>query len=170
MTRSVAKSSRVAEHCIVDSHLLTYSDATRGLLVTDHVILNHGKVTWTTPELAPPSPNYHTTPTGVRFSSRLLRHKTSHSLTHSALDRFNVHRCPTRRVFSGTGIELVTRQATIRYLYHSATAATVGLGKSAKETHGILKEVYKNEAITSKSVYDWFKRFLKGWTNLENAA
>ncbi|GFV80611.1 uncharacterized protein TNCV_4617731 [Trichonephila clavipes] len=41
----------------------------------------------------------------------------------SALDRFNVHRCPTRRVFSGTGLELVTRQATIRYLYHSATAA-----------------------------------------------
>ncbi|GFU62839.1 hypothetical protein TNCV_4279211 [Trichonephila clavipes] len=26
----------------------------------------------------------------------------------SALDRFNVHRCPTRRVFSGTGIELMT--------------------------------------------------------------
>ncbi|GFX62208.1 hypothetical protein TNCV_3305821 [Trichonephila clavipes] len=34
--------------------------ATRGLLATDHVILNHGQVTWTTPELAPPSPNYHT--------------------------------------------------------------------------------------------------------------
>ncbi|GFX88001.1 uncharacterized protein TNCV_4374651 [Trichonephila clavipes] len=40
-----------------------------------------------------------------------------------ALDRFNVHRCPTRLVFSGTGLELVTSQATIRYLYHSATAA-----------------------------------------------
>ncbi|GFV57526.1 hypothetical protein TNCV_3270571 [Trichonephila clavipes] len=40
------------------------------------------------------------------------------------LYRFNVHRRPTRRVFSGTGIELVTKQATIRYLYHSATAAT----------------------------------------------
>ncbi|GFX86382.1 hypothetical protein TNCV_2562711 [Trichonephila clavipes] len=26
----------------------------------------------------------------------------------SALDRFNVHRCPTRRVFSGTGLELMT--------------------------------------------------------------
>ncbi|GFV75573.1 uncharacterized protein TNCV_2240221 [Trichonephila clavipes] len=38
--------------------------ATRGLLATDHVILNHGQVTWTTPELAPPSPNYHTTPMG----------------------------------------------------------------------------------------------------------
>ncbi|GFV11772.1 hypothetical protein TNCV_977611 [Trichonephila clavipes] len=45
---------------------------TRGLLVTDHVILNHGQVTWTTPELAPSSPNYHTTPTGGRFSSRQI--------------------------------------------------------------------------------------------------
>ncbi|GFW74422.1 fatty acid synthase [Trichonephila clavipes] len=43
--------------------------ATRGLLATDHVILNHGQVTWTTPELAQSSPNYHTTPTGGRFSS-----------------------------------------------------------------------------------------------------
>ncbi|GFX66086.1 uncharacterized protein TNCV_4102261 [Trichonephila clavipes] len=41
----------------------------------------------------------------------------------SALDRFNVHRCPTRRVFSGTGLEPVTKQATVRCLYHSATAA-----------------------------------------------
>ncbi|GFW93181.1 hypothetical protein TNCV_3333411 [Trichonephila clavipes] len=46
--------------------------ATRGLLATDHVILNHGQVTWTTPELAPPSPNYHSTPTGGRFSSRQI--------------------------------------------------------------------------------------------------
>ncbi|GFW24529.1 hypothetical protein TNCV_2403941 [Trichonephila clavipes] len=38
--------------------------ATRGILETDHVILNHGQVTWTTSELAPPSPNYHTTATG----------------------------------------------------------------------------------------------------------
>ncbi|GFW05560.1 transposable element Tcb1 transposase [Trichonephila clavipes] len=42
----------------------------------------------------------------------------------SALDRFNVHCCPTRWVFSGTGLEFVTRQATIRYIYHSAAAAT----------------------------------------------
>ncbi|GFT56684.1 hypothetical protein TNCV_1268351 [Trichonephila clavipes] len=46
--------------------------ATRGLLATDHVILNHGQVTWTTPELAPPSPNYHITPTGGRFSARQI--------------------------------------------------------------------------------------------------
>ncbi|GFT84348.1 transposable element Tc1 transposase [Trichonephila clavipes] len=35
------------------------------------VILNHGQATWTTPEL-PPSPNYHTTPTGGRLSSQLI--------------------------------------------------------------------------------------------------
>ncbi|GFU06172.1 uncharacterized protein TNCV_4764901 [Trichonephila clavipes] len=56
------------------------------------VILNHGQVTWTTPELAPP-----------------LLSTTPHQREDvSALDRFNVHRCPTRRVFSGTGIELMT--------------------------------------------------------------
>ncbi|GFU02501.1 hypothetical protein TNCV_1478151, partial [Trichonephila clavipes] len=39
----------------------------RGLLVTDHVILNHGQVTWTTPKLASRSLNYHTTPAGGPF-------------------------------------------------------------------------------------------------------
>ncbi|PRD19813.1 UNVERIFIED_CONTAM: hypothetical protein NCL1_56314 [Trichonephila clavipes] len=34
----------------------TLPPATRGLLATDHVIWNHGQVTWTTSELAPPSP------------------------------------------------------------------------------------------------------------------
>ncbi|GFU65621.1 uncharacterized protein TNCV_635441 [Trichonephila clavipes] len=59
------------------------SEATRGLLATDHVILNHGQVTWTTPELAPP-----------------LLTTTPHQREDvAALDRFNVHRCPTRRVF-----------------------------------------------------------------------
>ncbi|GFU51308.1 uncharacterized protein TNCV_2535641 [Trichonephila clavipes] len=57
--------------------------ATRGLLVTDHVILNHGQETWTTPELAPP-----------------LLITTPHQREDvSALDRFSVHRYPTRRVF-----------------------------------------------------------------------
>ncbi|GFT99935.1 uncharacterized protein TNCV_1079741 [Trichonephila clavipes] len=64
-------------------------------------------LTWTTPELAPP-----------------LLTTTPHQREDvSALDRFSVHRCPTRRVFSGTGLELVTKPATIRCLYHSATAA-----------------------------------------------
>ncbi|GFT68900.1 uncharacterized protein TNCV_1804331 [Trichonephila clavipes] len=87
--------------------LLDVIAAIRGLLATDHVILNHGQVTWTTPELAPP-----------------LLTPTPHQREDvSALDRFNVHRCPTRRVFNGIGLELVARQATVRYLYHSATAA-----------------------------------------------
>ncbi|GFX70877.1 retrovirus-related Pol polyprotein from transposon TNT 1-94 [Trichonephila clavipes] len=83
--------------------------ATRGLLATDHVILNHGQLTWTTPELAPP----------------LLTTPPHQWEDVSALDRFNVHRCPTRRVFSGTGLEHVTKQATFRYLFHSATAAEI---------------------------------------------
>ncbi|GFV97175.1 hypothetical protein TNCV_3527601 [Trichonephila clavipes] len=67
-----------------------------------------------TPELASPSPNYHTTPMGGHFSYR------------------QIYR-PTRWVFSGTGLEFVTKPATIRYLYHSATVATLerpGLRKS----------------------------------------
>ncbi|GFX81121.1 uncharacterized protein TNCV_1911131 [Trichonephila clavipes] len=59
----------------------------------DPVILNHGQVTWTTPDLVPP----------------LLTTTPHRREDVSALDRFNVHRCPTRRVFSGTGIELMTR-------------------------------------------------------------
>ncbi|GFX35842.1 uncharacterized protein TNCV_746351 [Trichonephila clavipes] len=82
--------------------------STRGLLETEHVILNHGQVTWTTPELAPP----------------LLTTTPNQWEDVSALDRFNGHRCPTRRVFCGTGLELETKQATVRYLYHSATAAS----------------------------------------------
>ncbi|GFS90903.1 uncharacterized protein TNCV_3027541 [Trichonephila clavipes] len=72
-----------------------------------------------TPELAPP-----------------LLTTTPHQREDvSALDRFNVHRCPTQRVFSGTGLEPVTKQATVRYLYHSATAATrFKLGETPEET------------------------------------
>ncbi|GFX71521.1 hypothetical protein TNCV_2695091 [Trichonephila clavipes] len=93
--------------------LLASIKTTRGLLATDHVILNHGQVTWKTPELAPP-----------------LLTTTPHQREDvSALDRFNVHLYPTRRVFSGTGLEPVTKQATVRYLYHSATAATLIAGK-----------------------------------------
>ncbi|GFY12310.1 uncharacterized protein TNCV_284131 [Trichonephila clavipes] len=79
----------------------------------NHVICNHGQVTWTTPELAPP---LLTTPPHQREDV-------------SALDRFNVLHCPSRWVFNSTGLELVTRQATIRYLYHSATAVTSLDGK-----------------------------------------
>ncbi|GFT91331.1 putative transposable element [Trichonephila clavipes] len=54
---------------------------TRGLLATDHVILNHGQVTWATPVLA--SPLLTTTP-----------HQREDI---SALDKFDVHRCPARK-------------------------------------------------------------------------
>ncbi|GFX31763.1 uncharacterized protein TNCV_170961 [Trichonephila clavipes] len=82
--------------------------STRGLLATDHVILNHGQVTWTTPELALP----------------LLTTIPHQREDVSALDRFSVRRCPTQRVFSGTRLELVTKLATIRFFDHSATTAT----------------------------------------------
>ncbi|GFU55959.1 hypothetical protein TNCV_3971991 [Trichonephila clavipes] len=51
---------------------LTNPKSTRGLWAMDHVILNHGQVTCTSPELAPTSPNYHTTPTGGRLNSRQI--------------------------------------------------------------------------------------------------
>ncbi|GFX85058.1 uncharacterized protein TNCV_4998871 [Trichonephila clavipes] len=54
--------------------------ATSGLLAMDYIILNHGQVTWMTPELAPP----------------LLTTTPHQRKDVSALDRFNVHRCPTR--------------------------------------------------------------------------
>ncbi|GFW00704.1 uncharacterized protein TNCV_2304771 [Trichonephila clavipes] len=86
--RSVAEKFVVVVPCASEAQT-----ATRGLLATDHDILNHGQVTWTTPELAPP-----------------LLTATSHQREDvSALDRFNVHRFPTRRIFGGTGLELVIR-------------------------------------------------------------
>ncbi|GFV02074.1 uncharacterized protein TNCV_3480011 [Trichonephila clavipes] len=60
--------------------------AARGILATDLVILNHGQVTRATPELAPP----------------LLTTALRQQKDVRALDRFNVNRSPTRRVFSGT--------------------------------------------------------------------
>ncbi|GFV83175.1 uncharacterized protein TNCV_1899021 [Trichonephila clavipes] len=91
-----------APNAVPQDYSLKVQLATRGLLATDHVILNHGQVTWTTPELAPP----------------LLTTTPHQGKDASALDRFKVHHYPTRRVFSGSGLELVTRQATIRYLDH----------------------------------------------------
>ncbi|GFU36020.1 hypothetical protein TNCV_4191291 [Trichonephila clavipes] len=35
-----------------------------------------------------------------------------------ALDRFNVHRSPTRRVFNGIRLELMRRRPRVRYLDH----------------------------------------------------
>ncbi|GFV09460.1 nucleic-acid-binding protein from transposon X-element [Trichonephila clavipes] len=61
---------------------------TRGLLTTDHVILNHGQVTWTTPELAPPSPNYHTTPMGgSKTAGKYVKLYTDTLPQHHALNK-----------------------------------------------------------------------------------
>ncbi|GFU31905.1 hypothetical protein TNCV_1111601 [Trichonephila clavipes] len=51
-----------------------YYKATQGQLATDLITLSHSQVTGMTPELPPPSPCFHTTPTGGRLS----------------LDRFNI--------------------------------------------------------------------------------
>ncbi|GFV38620.1 uncharacterized protein TNCV_132591 [Trichonephila clavipes] len=74
--------------------------ATRGLLATDIVILNHGHVTRTTLQLAPP-----------------LLTTTPHQREDvKALDRFNVHRSPTR--YWARSHDMPTM---IRYLDHWAT-------------------------------------------------
>ncbi|GFX87994.1 uncharacterized protein TNCV_4374581 [Trichonephila clavipes] len=82
--------------------LMSYYSATRGLLATGLIILNHGQGTRMTPELGPP-----------------LLTPTPHQREDvSALDRFSMHRPPTWRVFRGTRLELVTRCLRVRYLDH----------------------------------------------------
>ncbi|GFW15919.1 uncharacterized protein TNCV_4431921 [Trichonephila clavipes] len=85
--------------------------------------LNHGQVTWTTPELAPP------------LITTIPRQRED----ASALDRFSVHLCPTRRVFSGTGLGLVTKPQP-RYLYHSVTAASQGRSRVIDSRPGVVEE------------------------------
>ncbi|GFS70371.1 integrase catalytic domain-containing protein [Trichonephila clavipes] len=108
------------------------------LLATDHVILNHGQVTWTTPELAPP----------------LLTSSPHQREDVTALDRFNVHRCPRRWVFSGTGLELVTRQATIRYLYHGHSVEPEKMGKKSESKN--------NSNIATEEKFIRLKDSIKG--------
>ncbi|GFW39771.1 hypothetical protein TNCV_2419371 [Trichonephila clavipes] len=57
--------------------------------------------------LAPPFPSFHITPTGGRLS----------------FEKFNLHRTPTRRIFSGTRLELMTHHPRVRYLDYKATTA-----------------------------------------------
>ncbi|GFV15390.1 hypothetical protein TNCV_4834171 [Trichonephila clavipes] len=75
----------------------------------DSLILSHSQETRTTLDLARPSSNFHTIPTG----------------SHLGLHMFNVH-CPSsaRRGFSGTRLEFMTRHAQIHYLDHQATMVT----------------------------------------------
>ncbi|GFT49058.1 uncharacterized protein TNCV_3306831 [Trichonephila clavipes] len=162
-------SAKVIADNLFDNYISRYEArvTTRGLLATDHVILNHGQVTWTTPELAPP-----------------LLTTTPHQRENvSALDRFNVHRCPTRRVFSDTALELVTRQATIRYLYHSATAATgktpaelflgrklvtpfqklvIGIGRKRVSSRRYIEELFDEARRNTKAKHEnWAKYYNK---------
>ncbi|GFX86158.1 uncharacterized protein TNCV_2560401 [Trichonephila clavipes] len=69
-----------------------------------HVIWNHGQVTWSTPELRPP----------------LLTTTPYQREDVSALDRFNVHRCPTRRWYWARTHDM---PAMVGYLNYWATAA-----------------------------------------------
>ncbi|GFW96034.1 uncharacterized protein TNCV_957481 [Trichonephila clavipes] len=76
--------SRYHHNTLSYPYMMAFGDGPR--------ILNHGQVTSTTPDLAPP------------FLTTTLHQRED----GSALDRFNVHRSPTGSVFSGTGLELVT--------------------------------------------------------------
>ncbi|GFX96633.1 transposable element Tc3 transposase [Trichonephila clavipes] len=85
-----------------------------------------------------------------------------------ALDRFNVHRCRRRRVFSDTALKLETRKATVRYLYHSATAATLCSGTvelwfqqdgatchTARATIDLLKDTFGDRLISRFRPVNW---------------
>ncbi|GFV99515.1 mariner Mos1 transposase [Trichonephila clavipes] len=126
-----------------------YSSVTRGLLATDYLILNHGQVTWTTPELAPP----------------LLATTPHQRQDVSALDRFNVQRCPTRRVFSGTGLDLVTSQTLNSDIYcQQLNPLKLAIDQKRPELanrRGV--EFHEDNARTHTSVVTCQKLWELGW-------
>ncbi|GFW39671.1 uncharacterized protein TNCV_3188421 [Trichonephila clavipes] len=140
--------------------LTSHCSAKRWLLATAHVILNHGQVTWATPELAPP-----------------LLTTTPHQREDGfALDRFNVHRCPTRRVFSGTELELVTRQATTPLGYRGRPKlAKHGLYcyENADDSRflAVLINIFSNNLhICNSSMRVYVTELLlNGWTNFDES-
>ncbi|GFS77207.1 uncharacterized protein TNCV_3758031 [Trichonephila clavipes] len=71
------------------SHIKT----TRGLLVTDLIILNNGQVTRTTSELAPPSPNYYTNGRTFKLSTDLRSIAPLHDGSSEALGSNLRHTC-----------------------------------------------------------------------------
>ncbi|GFY02521.1 hypothetical protein TNCV_3504011 [Trichonephila clavipes] len=77
--------------------VIEVDETTQGLLVMDLVILNHGQMTRTSPELAHPSPNFRTTPTGGHLSFNI----------------FNMHPPPAH---GHTGLKLMTCQLRVCYL------------------------------------------------------
>ncbi|GBM17578.1 hypothetical protein AVEN_80881-1 [Araneus ventricosus] len=74
-----------------------------GYFGTDFVILNHSQMTRTTPELAPPSPNFHATPMGGRLA-------TMYDLA--------CNRPHMRRIFSGIGFRTWNPKAPEPGPYH----------------------------------------------------
>ncbi|GBM28178.1 hypothetical protein AVEN_172671-1 [Araneus ventricosus] len=74
----------------------------------DLVILNRSQMMRTTPELAPPSPSFHTTPTGGRLA-------TTYDLA--------CNRSHTRRFFNGCWDRIWDPQAPKPRPYQQATAA-----------------------------------------------
>ncbi|GFY05771.1 adhesion G protein-coupled receptor B2 [Trichonephila clavipes] len=122
---------------------------TRRLLATDHVILNHGQVTWTTPELAP------------------LLTTTPHQREDvSALDRFNVHRCPTRT--TSIAVHKTTQQIPESRPcvdgQSSPIVPAMGFGKSVMDQSGMLagllvqKTQYSDNLVALHFKYDFWHR------------
>ncbi|GFT47542.1 transposable element Tc1 transposase [Trichonephila clavipes] len=116
-------------------HLYTsglYRSATRELLVTDVVILNHAQVTRTIPELAP-SPNYRTTSTAPKFAA-----STSNTLGRSVSAEM------VRRVLKKAGYNgIVARKKPL-----IGKRNRVKRLKSAKE-HILRPQQFWNEVIFS---------------------
>ncbi|GFU47326.1 uncharacterized protein TNCV_790531 [Trichonephila clavipes] len=104
--------------------------ATRGPLATDHVILNHGQVTWTTPELAPP-----------------LLTTTPHQREDvSALDRFNVHPI-AQRIQSVMQHSVSTRTIRRRFQQSGMSARRPLLRLPLTENNTRLRCQWYNERI-----------------------
>ncbi|GFS84462.1 hypothetical protein TNCV_4606461 [Trichonephila clavipes] len=72
----------------------------------------------------------------------------------SALDRFNVHRTLTRRVFSDSGFELMTRQPQIRYLGYRDHTRGKTLSFERFNVHQPLYNASFHEHSTSNSCHD----------------
>ncbi|GFT24682.1 uncharacterized protein TNCV_2856181 [Trichonephila clavipes] len=94
----------------------TVHSTTRGLWATDHVILNLRQVTWMTPELATLTP------------PPLLTITPQQREDVSALDRFNLHRCPSEGSLEWYWARTHGMPTMIRYLDHWAIAALLSLG------------------------------------------
>jgi len=42
------------------------------------------------------------------------------------------------------------------------------LGKTAPETHKMLKEAFGDNALYQTQIYEWFKRFKSGWMSVSS--